>query len=314
MLKNVKVTLLGDNHVGKDHLAKAFTGGVIIDLPFSNFLVDLNGMKRTVAGELRTFFLWTPSPRNEQVMRLYSQSAQIIFLIYNISDKVSFENLPKWLKRLRSWNQNCELFIIGNKLDLEKQREVSEEEARAFAEENNAHFMEVSAKEGTNLPELLEAVEKKIISMEEKKDEEKDESKSGDLTQADEPINEELEELRGYIDILEKLKDKEYFSNGSEKKAQAITTLLEKPITKEVLEAILKNEKDPLVKNRNILGSGFFRIKSKVLGHTNPLREGRACQSETEWKLVKMYNAFQVESVEDSESSLESSATHSKAN
>ena len=65
--------------------------------------------------------------------------------------------------------------LIGNKIDLEEQREVSYEEGKNFAEENNLIFFETSAKDGNNIKEiflesatlLVDKIENKEIKLEE---------------------------------------------------------------------------------------------------------------------------------------------------
>ena len=63
----------------------------------------------------------------------------------------SFKNVDFWLKELKfQANPDIKIFIIGNKTDL-LNRKVTEEEAKAFAEENKLNlFMESSAKTGFN--------------------------------------------------------------------------------------------------------------------------------------------------------------------
>ena len=65
--------------------------------------------------------------------------------------------------------------LIGNKIDLEEQREVSYEEGKNFAEENNLLFFETSAKDGNNIQEiflesatlLVDKIENREIKLEE---------------------------------------------------------------------------------------------------------------------------------------------------
>ena len=52
--------------------------------------------------------------------------------------------------------------LIGNKLDLAKQREVSFEEAEAFSKDNGLIYLEVSAKTGTNVEEAFLRTARKI--------------------------------------------------------------------------------------------------------------------------------------------------------
>ena len=54
------------------------------------------------------------------------------------------------------------IFLIGNKCDLEAQRDVTFEEARQFAEENGLMFVEASAKTGDGVEEAFLETARKI--------------------------------------------------------------------------------------------------------------------------------------------------------
>ena len=54
------------------------------------------------------------------------------------------------------------IFLIGNKCDLEAQRDVTYEEARQFAEENGLMFVEASAKTGDGVEEAFLETARKI--------------------------------------------------------------------------------------------------------------------------------------------------------
>lgn len=64
----------------------------------------------------------------------------------------SFDNVKFWLKELRTYsNPDIQIFLIGNKCDLEDKRVVSYDTAKQFAEnESIKFFMETSAKSGFN--------------------------------------------------------------------------------------------------------------------------------------------------------------------
>ena len=51
--------------------------------------------------------------------------------------------------------KNILIYLIGNKSDLEDKRQVSQEEGRSFAEENNLVFYETSALNGNNIEEIF---------------------------------------------------------------------------------------------------------------------------------------------------------------
>jgi Ras-related protein Rab-2A len=74
--------------------------------------------------------------------------------VYDITRRSSFQACSDWLKDALSQcgtsntsQQTMTIILIGNKLDLERQRQVSYEEGERFAKQNNlAYFMETSAK------------------------------------------------------------------------------------------------------------------------------------------------------------------------
>lgn len=59
-------------------------------------------------------------------------------------------------------NPNTVIYLIGNKSDLDDQRDVTFDEARQFAEDNDLTFIEASAKTGINVEEAFLETAKKI--------------------------------------------------------------------------------------------------------------------------------------------------------
>lgn len=71
--------------------------------------------------------------------------------------KASFNNIKSWITDLKQNTPNdLKLFLIGNKSDLTKDRQITYEEAIDFMYKNNIdHFEETSAKEGVNIDEIF---------------------------------------------------------------------------------------------------------------------------------------------------------------
>ena len=82
----------------------------------------------------------------------YYKGAQGCLLVYDITKKKSFDNIDKWYSELKS-NSDEKIYtmLLGNKSDLEENREVSIEEAEKKAKNFNIAFMETSAYNGNNI-------------------------------------------------------------------------------------------------------------------------------------------------------------------
>ena len=103
--------------------------------------------------------------RNALVTKYY-RNTQGIVLVYDITNLESFENLENWIAEAKKYCglESVQMALIGNKLDQEKDRKVSVETAQMFAEGYGMTFVELSAKNIENLPQL----EKMFVALAEK--------------------------------------------------------------------------------------------------------------------------------------------------
>ena len=90
------------------------------------------------------------------ITRSYYKSSTCAFIVYDITEKKTFYDVTSWLQDCRDMcYKNILIYLIGNKSDLEDKRQVTEEEGREFAEENNLVFFETSALNGNNIEEIF---------------------------------------------------------------------------------------------------------------------------------------------------------------
>ena len=84
----------------------------------------------------------------------YVRGASIIFIIYDISNKESFDNLGTWINFIKQINTDNSLIILcGNKTDLN--RKVTTQEGKILANKESLKFFEVSAKNGDNVNKMM---------------------------------------------------------------------------------------------------------------------------------------------------------------
>ena len=84
----------------------------------------------------------------------YVRGASIIFIIYDVSSKDSFNNLSTWINFIKQVNtDNSMMILCGNKIDLE--RRVTTQEGKNLANKEQMMFFEVSAKNGENINKMM---------------------------------------------------------------------------------------------------------------------------------------------------------------
>lgn len=95
----------------------------------------------------------------------YYRGAAGALLVFDISNRTSYNNLSKWLSDARSLaNTSIVIFLVGTKSDLETKREVSFMEASQFALENDMKYLETSALSGSGIEEVFLQMSKGILS------------------------------------------------------------------------------------------------------------------------------------------------------
>ncbi|OHT11687.1 small GTP-binding protein [Tritrichomonas foetus] len=101
------------------------------------------------------------------VTRGYYRGAAGALIVFDLTSKDSFNSVDRWYQDLKEVARSDVITVlIGNKLDLDSKRAVSQEEAQAFADARGMQYFETSAKTGDNVPSAVTAcvlqIEKKV--------------------------------------------------------------------------------------------------------------------------------------------------------
>ena len=93
--------------------------------------------------------------------------ADFFMLVYDITNRSSFESLIKWLNDIdnhkgKMKTDAIQIMLIGNKADMDN-RTVSYEEGMKFATERQMSFFETSAKTGANIMQAFECIIKELV-------------------------------------------------------------------------------------------------------------------------------------------------------
>ena len=153
-----KLNFLGDQTVGKSSILNRFLyntftedyeATVGLDFQSKNVQIDNKDIHLL-------FFDTAGQEKFRPLIPIYIRDADIIFLVYDISNKETFNHIPGWLNELTNINkEKVILFLVGNKKELIDGREVSYNEGEKFAKENGLIFQEISAKTGEGFSELF---------------------------------------------------------------------------------------------------------------------------------------------------------------
>jgi len=158
---NFKIVVCGDPGVGKTSTILRFTDDAFtrtyiptLGVNISEKNIELNKIKIKlilwdIAGQIKF----------EAMRRHFYKGAEAVILIFDLTNRKSFENILNWHKDIRKnivpFKDGLIGFILGNKEDLINERIINIEESLSIARELNLEYIETSALTGKNVEDIF---------------------------------------------------------------------------------------------------------------------------------------------------------------
>lgn len=157
----IKTLIIGDSGVGKSSIMNQFTESKYSDSYQCTIGVDYKTVYVNIQDKLIKFLIWDTAgqERFKSITKIYYRGAHVIIFVYDITDIISFENIPKWIKETEQIApESCIKILVGNKCDVDEQisssiyqtnkkREISKEDALQMVKKYEfVGYYETSAK------------------------------------------------------------------------------------------------------------------------------------------------------------------------
>ena len=196
-MKKTKVILVGEPKVGKTSIINQY-----VESSFSEeYLMTLTGDKLIkeveINGSKISLEIWDTAGNEKfrAVNKIFMKNTKIAILVYDITDKKSFEELSYWYNQIITTNDKNNIIIglAGNKNDKYEEQQVPTEEGQKYADKINAIFSEISAMDHESIEILFNKVLKVFVEKEKEKEikykdneeESKDQQKNSDTFNLD---------------------------------------------------------------------------------------------------------------------------------
>jgi small GTP-binding protein len=164
-----KVVLLGESGVGKTSIIAQFTSGKFdpdcvtsLSAQFISKTVEFQNLGKAIK-----FDIWDTAGQEKYraLAKIFYKDAKVIFLVYDITDAKSFNELKSYWHGVVKANGDSDaiIAIVANKNDLYDHAQVQNEEGEEFARSIGAIFQSTSAKSDSGITTLFDNVGQKFF-------------------------------------------------------------------------------------------------------------------------------------------------------
>ena len=162
-----KLILGGDGGVGKTSMVHRFVEDSFqtdykstIGTSIMKKECDFEGLSSKVR-----FVIWDLAGQSQfkRVRQTYVENAEAGIVVFDVTRKETFDNLENWHNEIKEASPSISLVLVGNKIDLTDDRQVTTEDGQALAQKLGLTYIETSAKNGTNIQDAFKMLALQMI-------------------------------------------------------------------------------------------------------------------------------------------------------
>jgi len=159
--KVMRISLLGDSGVGKTSVINKYLFDTFSETQTSSIGIERTEkiIKMNDGHELKVIIWDTAGQERFKAMATNTiKGAQGIVLVFDITNRKSFDSLPNWKNEVKNFKDNIPIVLFGNKCDLLNEADVDNDEAVKFAQNNGMEYFETSAKQNINIEQGFKSI------------------------------------------------------------------------------------------------------------------------------------------------------------
>ena len=162
----LKILLIGDSFVGKTSLLLRFTEGNFPDNHMATIGVDFKEKIIKMEDKEVKLQIWDTSgqERFRSITKNFYKNADGIIFVFDVTNLKTFQNIKDWLNDSEAAQNDFKKILVGNKIDLEKERLIDKVKMGNFGAKKNMKCFETSAKDGKNVDEIFNVMAELILS------------------------------------------------------------------------------------------------------------------------------------------------------
>ena len=160
-----KIIIVGDTCVGKSNILSRYIKNVFREDSKSTVGVELGDKLLKVKGTNTKLQIWDTAgqERYRSITSSYYKGSHGCFIVYDITNEQSFENVEKWFEQVqKEGSKDVSIILVGNKCDLENERKVPKEKGEEKSKLLNIPFFETSALSNIKIEDIFTVIAENI--------------------------------------------------------------------------------------------------------------------------------------------------------
>ena len=161
----LKYIIIGDASVGKSNLLMKFTENKFNESYQATIGVEFGAKNLDINKKTYRIQIWDTAGQENfhSITRSYYKNSVCAMVVYDITSRKSFDNVMNWIEEIQNNSSKTILIVlVGNKIDLKENRDISFDEGKELANRNGIIFMETSAKTGEGVEEIFKKTVQEI--------------------------------------------------------------------------------------------------------------------------------------------------------
>ena len=152
-----KVILLGNSAVGKTSIVESYTGQLVTLEHCPTVGTGFFPAQVEIKNRRLIFDIWDTAGQEKyrSLVPQYKTGSHGALIVFDVTNKESFDSLSNWLEMIEEESPNYVSFLVGNKIDIDEDRSISEEMIKEFAQKYNMRFFECSALTGEGISNIF---------------------------------------------------------------------------------------------------------------------------------------------------------------
>ena len=163
-----KILTIGESGVGKTCILLRYTDNKFIKHHLTTIGIDYKTKDVNINNKSIKLKIWDTAgqERFRNITQQYYKGADGIVLVFDLTDRNSFEKIREWMQQITSYTQKDSIGIVllGNKCDAEN-KAVTNQEASDIAAEFNMKFFETSAMNNINIEDSFTHLSTEIMKI-----------------------------------------------------------------------------------------------------------------------------------------------------